>query len=397
MSMPEVSRERFLSWFGELAAIGRTETGWNRVAWTPLEAEARAWFSRRATGIGLELRQDGAGTLWGVTPDADRGPWVCTGSHLDTQPDGGAYDGALGVVSALEAAAALLGAETPRRHPLAVVAFVDEEGARFRTPTFASLAITGGLQIDHVLEVMGEAPAIYGVTHDSLVQSRQQLDKVRSFMEVHVEQGRALAPRDLTLGIADVLAPRQRWRVEFQGEANHAGTTSMADRRDAMLPAARFVLAVDEAARRRDGAVGTVGRIEVQPGSTNSVPGHVAVSLDVRALDVETVDALVSELRRRFPDASFGAESSNAGAEFDPDLRSELAAAAAGRGIPAGDLPSYAGHDAGILAPHVPAAMLFVRNPTGASHTPAESGSESDCLAGVQVLTDALESALQRG
>src|SRR5207248_4737190 len=282
--MSEVSRERFMSWFGRLAAIGHGQGGWNRLAWSPLEAEARAWFSRTATSIGLEVQRDGAGSLWAVTGDADRGPWVCTGSHLDTQPDGGAYDGALGVVSALVATAALVEQGSPRQHPLAVVAFVDEEGARFRTPTFASLAMTGRLDIDHVLEVMGDAPAIYGVTRDSLAQSRRQLDRVRCFFEVHVEQGRSLVDRDLALGIADVLAPRQRWRVEFTGEANHAGTTAMRDRRDALLPAARFVLAVDEVARAREGAVATVGRVEVHPGSTNSIPGHVAVSLDVRAL-----------------------------------------------------------------------------------------------------------------
>ena len=113
--MSEVSRERFVSWFGELAAIGYGEGGWNRLAWSPLEAEARAWFSRTATSIGLEVQQDGAGSLWAVTDDAERGPWVCAGSHLDTQPDGGAYDGALGVVAALEAAA--VGARVRRRAP----------------------------------------------------------------------------------------------------------------------------------------------------------------------------------------------------------------------------------------------------------------------------------------
>jgi beta-ureidopropionase / N-carbamoyl-L-amino-acid hydrolase len=388
--MPEVARERFISWFGELAAIGHTEGGWNRVAWTPLEAEARAWFSRTATSIGLEVQQDGAGTLWAVTEDGERGPWVCTGSHLDTQPDGGAYDGALGVVAALEAVATALDSGAPRRHPLAVVAFVDEEGARFRTPTFASLALTGRLDIDRVLDVMGDAPAIYGVTRDSLAQSRRQLDQVRCFYEVHVEQGRALVDRDLALGIADVLAPRQRWRVEFAGEANHAGTTAMAGRRDALLDAARFVLAVDEVARAHEGAVGTVGRLEVSPGSTNSIPGHVAASLDVRALEASVVDAMVEQLQERFPDAAFGAESRNEGASFDERLRSQLFEAAAARGIAAGDLPSFAGHDAGILAPVRPSAMVFVRNPTGASHTPAESASESDCIAAVQVLTDAI-------
>ena len=392
--MSEVSRERFVSWFGELAAIGHGEGGWNRLAWSPLEAEARAWFSRTATSIGLEVQQDGAGSLWAVTDDADRGPWVCAGSHLDTQPDGGAYDGALGVVAALEAAAAVLDSGAGRRHPLAVVAFVDEEGARFRTPTFASLALTGRLDIDHVLAVMGDAPAIYGVTRDSLAQSRKQLDRVRCFYEVHVEQGRSLVDRELALGVADVLAPRQRWRVEFAGEANHAGTTAMSDRRDALLDAARFALAVDEVARARPGAVGTVGRLEISPGSTNSIPGHVAASLDVRALESETVDAMVEELRARFPDAGFGRESHNEGARFDDRLRAQLFAAAEARGITAGDLPSYAGHDAGILASERPAAMVFVRNPTGASHVATESASEADCLAAVQVLTDAIRGEL---
>jgi N-carbamoyl-L-amino-acid hydrolase len=388
--MPDVSRERFVSWFGELAAIGHTETGWNRLAWSPMEAEARAWFSRTAVSIGLQVHQDGAGSLWAVTEDADRGPWVCAGSHLDTQPDGGAYDGALGVVSALEAAATLLESGAARRHPLAVVAFVDEEGARFRTPTFASLAITGRLEIDHVLDVMGDAPAIYGVTRDSLAACGAQLERVRCFFEVHVEQGRALIDRELALGIADVLAPRQRWRVEFEGEANHAGTTVMRDRRDALLPAARFALAVDEVARALPGAVGTVGRVEISPGSTNSIPGHVAASLDVRALEPETVEAIVSELQQRFGEARFSRESANQGARFDPGLRRRLVEAAESREVAAGDLPSYAGHDAGILAPERPSAMLFVRNPTGASHTPSESASEADCLAAVQVLTDAI-------
>ena len=190
--------------------------------------------------------------------------------------------------------------------------------------------------------------------------------------------------------MANVLAPRQRWRVEFEGEANHAGTTAMRDRRDALLPAARFVLAVDEVARAHEDAVGTVGRVEVHPGSTNSIPGHVALSLDVRALDVATVDAMVAELQDRFGEAVFSRESQDEGAAFDAGLRESLLAAAAQRGIPAGDLPSFAGHDAGILAPVRPSAMLFVRNPTGASHTPAESASESDCVAAAQVLTDAL-------
>jgi N-carbamoyl-L-amino-acid hydrolase len=134
--------------------------------------------------------------------------------------------------------------------------------------------------------------------------------------------------------------------------------------------------------------------MEITPGSTNSVPGQVAASLDIRALEPATVDEMLGELRGRFPEATFGREAANQGATFDAGLRARLEAAARHRGIAAGDLPSYAGHDAGILAPERPAAMVFVRNPTGASHTPSESAAEGDCLAGAQVLADALAGEL---
>jgi beta-ureidopropionase / N-carbamoyl-L-amino-acid hydrolase len=387
--MPAVSRERFLRWFSELADIGRTDAGWNRVAWTPLEVEAQDWFRGAAESIGLEVRKDGTGSPWAVTPGAGDGPYVCAGSHVDTQPDGGAYDGALGVVCALEAVAAVLESDEPRSRPLAVISFVDEEGARFRTACFASRAIAGELDVDAVLGAMGDAPQIHGVTRESLLASREELRKVGSFLEVHVEQGKALVDRGQALGIADVLAPRSRYRALFEGESNHAGTTPMAGRRDALVEAARFVLAVDEAARAR-GAVATVGRMEVSPGSTNSIPGRVACSLDARAPEVETVEDLVADLRRRFPDASIEQESHNTGAQFDAGLRAALYASAEAAGVSAGDLPSFAGHDAGILAAHLPAAMIFVRNPTGASHTPAEYASDDDCVAAAQVMAGAI-------
>jgi N-carbamoyl-L-amino-acid hydrolase len=394
--MPAVSRERFLGWFAELAEIGRTETGWNRVAWTPLEIEAQEWFRRTAEGIGLQVRKDGAGSLWAVEPGAGDGPYVCAGSHLDTQPDGGAYDGALGMICALEAVAAMREAGAADRRPLAVIAFVDEEGARFRTSCFASQAIVGMLDVDAVLAAMGDAPQIHGVTRESLLASRAELRKVACFLEVHVEQGKALVDRGEVLGIADVLAPRRRYRAVFEGESNHAGTTPMAGRRDALVEAARFVLAVDEAARALPGVVGTVGRVAIAPGSTNSIPGRVTCALDVRALDGAALDAVIANLRGRFGDAEIVQESLNTGTTFDAGLRAALHRSAEASGVPAGDLPSYAGHDAGILAGFVPAAMVFVRNPTGTSHTPAESASDDDCVAAAQVLAGALAELVAR-
>ena len=393
--MAEVSRQRFLDWFAELAAIGRTDTGWNRVAWTPLEVEAQRWFSAAAESVGLEVRRDGAGSVWAVTPDADDGPWTCAGSHLDTQPDGGAYDGALGVVCALEAAAAILESGVERRRPLAVVSFVDEEGARFRTACFASLAITGRLDIDEALAAMGGAEAIHGVTRESLIESRGQLARVESYLEVHVEQGRALVDRGLALGVADVLTPRQRWRAVFTGESDHAGTRAMEGRRDALVAAAPFILAVSEEARARPNAVGTVGRIEIAPGSTNSIPGRVACLLDVRAREVEHD----RRPRRRpsgpgSPRRSSPASRETTAPPSTPGSGRRCMRAPSDGASRRATCRRTPGHDAGILAPHVPAAMLFVRNPTGASHTPAESASDDDCVAAAQVLADALEARL---
>ena len=162
------------------------------------------------------------------------------------------------------------------------------------------------------------------------------------------------------------------------------------------MAAAEFVLAAQREASVREGAVATVGRIEVRPGSTNSIPGWAGLSLDARALDVATLDGLVDILRTQARDADFTRETRNDGAAFDAELRTLLHGAAGRRGIAAGDLPSYAGHDAGILAPHVPAAMVFVRNPTGHSHNPQEYAAPEDCAAAAEVLADALEAELQR-
>ena len=199
--------------------------------------------------------------------------------------------------------------------------------------------------------MMGDAPAIYGVTRDSLAQSRKQLDKVRCFLEVHVEQGRALVDRELALGIADVLAPRQRWRVEFEGEANHAGTTAMEGRQRRLAGHGPLRTRRRRGGTTHEGAVGTVGRLDVSPGSTNSIPGARGRLAGRSRARAAAVDAMVEELQARFPAATFGLESRNEGARFDDRLRAQLFAGAEARGITAGDLPSYAGHDAGILAP----------------------------------------------
>jgi N-carbamoyl-L-amino-acid hydrolase len=220
------------------------------------------------------------------------------------------------------------------------------------------------------------------------------LERIALWLEVHVEQGVALVDVPAAVGVATGLAPRERWRASFEGAANHAGTTPMAGRRDALVAAARTVVAAEQLARAEEGAVATVGRIEARPGASNVIPGGAELSLDVRARDgvalARVRDGIFAASEADGVAVSWRRESHDAGSLFDDGLRAALTRAAGASGVPAADLWAYAGHDAGVLARHVPAAMLFVRNPTGVSHHPEEQAAEEDCLAACQVLAGTL-------
>jgi N-carbamoyl-L-amino-acid hydrolase len=386
----------------DLAAIGAGPTGWNRLAWGPREDEARDWFRASASELGLALEQDGAGNLWAIEPDAGDRPLVCAGSHVDTVLDGGSLDGALGVVSALVAVEAVRRTSTGPRRPLAVGCMVDEEGPRFDAAIFGSRMLCGELEIAPLLArvdreglSLGALAAARGVTPATLAEAPAWLERIGLWLEVHVEQGIALADVPAAVGIATGLAPRERWRATFRGAANHAGTTPMAGRRDALVAAAKAIVAAEALAAAEPGAVATVGRIEALPGASNVIPGSCSIALDVRARDVAALARVrdgVFAVAASSPgvEVAWSRESADEGSLFDVGLRETLARAAEATGVSAADLWAYAGHDAGVLARHVPAAMLFVRNPTGISHHPDEQASEDDCLAGCAVLAQAL-------
>ncbi|MDX6572906.1 MAG: beta-ureidopropionase / N-carbamoyl-L-amino-acid hydrolase [Gaiellales bacterium] len=386
--------------FAELAEIGREPGGWNRMAWGPGEDAAREWFRSTAAGLGLDVLQDPAGNLWAIEPGGEQGPFDAAGSHLDSVADGGAFDGALGVVAgfvAVEAARRSGGAA----RPLAVGAMVDEEGPRFGAAIFGSRALGGELEIEEILartdpegNVLRDVAALRGVTAETVRSAPAFLPRVASWIEVHVEQGRRLVDVPAPLGVASSLAARERWRCTLRGVSDHAGTAAMAGRRDALVPAARAVLAAHELARAEPGAVATVGRISALPGSTNQVPGEARLSLDVRAPAQGALarvrEGVLAAVHAPGVEAEWLCESADPGSEFDGDLRQALHAAARAEALEVIDLAAYAGHDAGVLARHLPAAMLFVRNPTGISHNPAETASEEDCLAACAVLARVL-------
>jgi N-carbamoyl-L-amino-acid hydrolase len=406
-------REEFEGCFGRLAGIGRDpDGGWTRLAWTKEDRLARAWFEAEATARGLTVERDPAGNLWAWWPGPDPGadgedpePVVAVGSHLDTVRGGGAYDGALGVVSGLLAVGALIERGVEPRRPLAVVAFADEEGGRFGVPTFGSRVLAGALdpaellaRVDQDGTRVAEALAAAGLDPDAFGPDPARLGRLAAFVELHVEQGRGLADLGQPVALGTGIWPHGRWRLTLTGEANHAGTTRLADRRDPMLGLAAAVLAARAAATEL-GGVATVGRVVVEPSSANSVPGRVSAWLDARAEEEQRLDWLVAAFQAAVEDAAareglaveLVCESRSPGVTLDRDLAARLDACLRARGLEPAALPTAAGHDAGALAAAVPTAMLFVRNPTGVSHSPAETAALDDCLAGIEALAAVIE------
>ncbi len=408
----------FQEMWRDLLPLGRHpgSGGYRRYAWTGADAECRAWFAAQAALRGLRLDVDRNGNQWAWLGDPADGDAVVTGSHLDSVPDGGAFDGPLGVVSAFAALDELRRRGTPLGRPLGVVNFGDEEGARFGLACVGSRLTAGqltrdrahrltdgdGITLPRAMEAAGHDP-------DAIGADPERLARIGAFVELHVEQGRALDLSGDRVGIASAIWPHGRWRFDFRGEANHAGTTRLADRRDPMLPYAETVLAARREAELA-GAVATFGKIAVEPNGVNAIPSLVRGWLDSRAADRASLDTVVAEVEKAARDhaAAHGVdldvvlESRTPVVDFDHALRDELARILSrdgGRGTAPDRIPvlgTGAGHDAGILSAGVPTAMLFVRNPTGVSHSPAEYAAEDDCLAGVAALADVLEGLVDR-
>lgn len=408
MSISTVGARTFDGQLAALADVGRAPAGgYARFAWTAADLTLREWFEEQAELRGLDVIVDRAGNQWAWWGDPDtQGPGVVTGSHLDSVPGGGAYDGPLGVISAFAAVDALREHGVSPEVPIGVVNFGDEEGARFGVACLGSRVVTGILGADRALALrdgdgVSLAEALRAAGRPASAADPEAVARVGTFVELHVEQGRMLAELEETTGTGAPVAvgsgiwPHGRWRVDLYGQANHAGTTPMSHRHDPMLDLSELVVATREAAVRT-GAVATVGKVLVEPNGVNAIPSRVTAWIDARAAEQSQVRTVLAELGRFGPQQ----ESWTPVTAFDPDLATRLAdvvgiAGRAGRagaaGPPAPVISTGAGHDAGILAgAGVRTAMLFVRNPTGVSHSPEERAERDDCLAGVAALTAVL-------
>ena len=370
--------------------------GYRRFAWNRADLACRAWFTAQAADRGLSVRTDRNGNQWAWWGEQLPGKALAIGSHLDSVPDGGAYDGPLGVVGSFAALDLLRTAGWQPERPIAIANFADEEGARFGVACAGSRLLTGQLDpgraralVDEDGVTLAAAMEAAGQDPEAIGADDELLGRLGQYVELHIEQGRALVDLDRAVGVATSIWPHGRWRFEFGGEANHAGTTRLEDRRDPMLTYAYTVLAARKKAQAH-GALATFGRLLVEPNGTNAIASKVSAWLDGRAPDEATLSALLGELEeaaqeragRDGASLSVVNESLTPLVEFDHALRNQLSKTLDEAPV----LPTGAGHDAGILAASIPTAMLFVRNPSGVSHSPAERAEMADCRAGVHAL-----------
>ncbi len=405
--LPPAAGGRFAAAWSDLATLGRDRRrgGYSRHVFDDADMQLRDWFTAQALRRGLEVETDRNANLWAWWGEPGPGA-VVTGSHLDSVPGGGAFDGPLGVVSALLAVDELRVRQVSPQKPMALVCFAEEEGGRFGLPCLGSRLMTGAAEADQVRRLHDcdgvsfvDAARRVGFDPAGIGREPDRVANIGAFVELHVEQGRLLhgADPNAAVGVGSQIVAHGRWRLTITGEGNHAGTTRAGDRHDPMVPAAAAVLAARRALGRHDGAVATIGRLQPVPGATNVIASSVEAWLDARHGTAADTAALVDEIV-----ASVRAEAELEGCSvvlhreslsdqvtFDPALTMELAAL-----LDAPVVPTGAGHDVGILAASVPSTMLFVRNPTGVSHAPGEHAETADCLAGVDALADVLAELL---
>lgn len=390
-----------LDLLAEIEDVGRDRRrgGYTRHVFDDAERELRDWFVERAQRLGLQVTADRNGNLWAWWGEPGPDAFV-TGSHLDSVPGGGAHDGPLGVVSALAAVEQLKAAGFVPSRPLAVVVFAEEEGSRFGLACLGSRLLSGAVSSDR-LEQLTDASGqrFVDVARDASLEAPgydpESLARIGVYVELHVEQGKGLIDLDAPVAVGSSILEHGRWRVDVRGQGNHAGTTDIADRHDPMLPAAAAVLAARRAAALRTGSRATIGRLEPVPGGTNVIASRVSAWMDVRADSEADTRDIVAEVQAAVAEAaaaegceaSVVEESYSGEVRFDPQLRDRIATTLGG--IPA--LPTGAGHDAGVLAAHVPTAMLFVRNPSGVSHAPEEGADDDAVRAGVDALVRTIE------
>lgn len=398
-----VNGERLLRNFRALSEFGRTPAGGlSRVAYGEADRRGRVFMTSLMRQAGLAVRIDAAGNILGRRAGQDDSlPPLLLGSHIDSVPDGGKYDGNVGSIGALEAAWTLSDSERRLRHPIEVVVFQNEEGGLIGSSlmmgvlrsTVLDRPSQSGITIRDGIAAIGGDPEHLGAA----VRAK---GTVAAYLELHIEQGGLLDAANLDIGVVEGIVGIRWWNVHIQGFANHAGTTPMDQRRDALLAAAKFIEAVHRIVTSEPGRqVATVGRIEAHPGAPNVIPGDVRTSLEIRDLDADKIARLFHQIEvdaHRIGEATgttftiTDTEIDSAPAPTDPRIRRIIDIAADDLGLSHQRMPSGAGHDAQSLALIAPVGMIFVPSVQGISHSPREFSEPEDLVNGANVLLNSL-------
>jgi N-carbamoyl-L-amino-acid hydrolase len=404
-SRPAIDAARLRNRLERLSTHGRPPGGTfadgvSRVAYSVADLTARAWMIDEIKSADIVPRIDAAGNIFARYGGQPNQPAILFGSHIDSVPNGGNFDGDLGTFSALEVIQAVQAAKIQTRHPLEMVLWAHEESTAFGIGTAASRIVAGDLQagdMDRTWNGMKRSDAIRRIagSPDQIETAIKAKGTWHSYVELHIEQGGTLDKAKIPIGIVEGIVGIHRYDVVIEGFANHAGTTPMGERRDAMIAAAQLTLAVREiASRRQGGQVGTVGRIEVEPNSPNVIPGRVTLSVEFRDLAEQVLRELGDAVKTRAAaiakdtgtTITFTLASTNIGAPATSGVRAAIGKAAGALSLQTRLLPSGAGHDAQQIARLCPMGMIFVPSAGGISHSPKELTTWDDCARGANVL-----------
>lgn len=401
-SVRHINPQRLQGTLEKLSEFGRNpEGGVTRLGFSQTELDARAYVLGLMKGAGLEVRVDPAGNIFGRRSGSEKLPTLLFGSHIDSVPHGGNFDGPLGSLGAIEVIRALNDAHIVTRHPLEVVIWTNEEGPHFGISALGS-GVAAGTLGPEILDRKDESGMTvadwlkrYGQDPAHLTDARIPRGSLAAIVELHIEQGPNLYESKVPVGVVQGIVGLKRWRCVATGMANHAGTTPMNRRKDALAAAAKDLLAVRDVVRGETGRqVGTVGYIKAEPGAPNVIPGRAEFPVELRDLDAEKIQRMWEQTQKRMAetDKEEGVEThcdvinDIASALSDPSVQSAIRAAASSADLATMELPSGAVHDAGEISRIAPMGMIFVPSRDGISHAPREYTSWNDCANGVEVL-----------
>lgn len=397
-----VNQERLWTTLQQLAEFGKNpEGGVSRVGFTDLDLAGRAFVMGLMREAGLEVRVDPAGNIFGRRSGSEKLPVLLFGSHVDSVPHGGNYDGDVGTLGALEVIRALHEARLTTRHPLELVIWTNEEGGRFYSGLFGSSAAAGILPADILArqdengEKLSDWLSRMGGDAPKIAAAKIAPGSIAGYLELHIEQGAVLDEAKIPIGVVTGIVGISLRTCTATGFANHAGTTPMNRRKDALAAASRAVLAVRDEVRNEPGSqVGTVGSMKIEPGASNVIPGRVTFPVELRDLDKQKIDRIAARILQRFEEISrqenvqitCAAPDFHAPALTAKAFQEAIRAAASDAGLRTLDLPSGAGHDAQNAARFAPVGMIFVPSRAGISHSPLEYTSPEQATNGAEVL-----------